>query len=64
LDDLEHQLRRWRLVHDHARKAGKHIAWLDLSVSNNVPAHLVDATFLPPPAQRTQKPPRYRKKHV
>jgi hypothetical protein len=64
LSDPEPQLRRWRAVHDHAQKTSKHLAWLDLSVANNIPAQFVEATFVPPPARKPQKPSPYRKKHV
>ncbi|MCI0745449.1 MAG: FtsQ-type POTRA domain-containing protein [Verrucomicrobia subdivision 3 bacterium] len=56
------QLRRWRAVHDHVRRVGKHVAWIDLSVSNNVPARLVEATFAPPSPRKPSKP--SRKRHV
>jgi len=64
LSDPDPQLRRWRAVHDQAQKMSKHIAWLDLSVSNNVPAQFVEAAFVPPPARKTSKPSPYKKKHV
>jgi hypothetical protein len=48
LDDFETQLSRWFAVFDHGRKTGKHVAWLDLSVSNNVPARWLEASLLPP----------------
>ena len=56
------QLRRWRAIHDHMQRVGKHLAWLDLSVSNNVPVRFVDATFAPPPLRKITKP--SRKRHV
>jgi cell division protein FtsQ len=37
LTDFERQLRRWWAVLHHARQEGRELAWLDLSVSNNVP---------------------------
>jgi cell division septal protein FtsQ len=37
LRDYERQLGRWWAVVQHARRAGRELAWLDLSVSNNVP---------------------------
>jgi cell division septal protein FtsQ len=56
------QLRRWRAIHDHVQRSGKHITWIDLSVSNNVPARFVDVTFAPLNAPKPNKPPR--KRHV
>ena len=62
--DIEHQLRRWRLVHDYAVRTGRAIASLDFSVTNNVPARWLEATVLPPPGPQPRKPSPYRKKHV
>ena len=62
LGDCSQQLRRWRAIHDHVRRFGKHIAWVDLSVSNNVPARFVDATLAPPVPRKINKP--SRKRHV
>jgi len=62
LGDCSQQLRRWRAIHDHVRRFGKHIAWVDLSVSNNVPARFVDATLAPPAPRKINKP--SRKRHV
>ena len=41
---------------------GKHIAWVDLSVSNNVPARFVDLTLAQPAPCKITKP--SRKRHV
>ena len=38
LTDYDRQLRRWWEVVQHAQRAGLELGWLDLSVSNNVPA--------------------------
>lgn len=64
LSDFDHQLRRWRLVHDYARQAGKHILALDLAVANNAPMIWEDASGVPPAAPKPVKPSPYRKKHV
>ena len=64
LNDLDHQLRRWRLVHDHGQRTGKHLASIDLSVSNNLPARWLEASLLPPESQKVTKTPRYKKKNV
>lgn len=65
LADFEAQLRRWRLVHDHAWSRGKLIRTLDLSVANNSPMLWVDSssTAPAPPAKPLKASP-YRKKHV
>ncbi len=64
LTDFERQLDRWRLVLEQARRQGKHIATLDLAVSNNSPLTWVDlgGVSLPPP--KPVKPSPYKRKHV
>jgi len=66
LDHPEEQLRRWRAVHDFARRNGRAILMLDLSVTNNSPALWLDARAVAPPAPKPQQPSRNsnRKKHV
>ena len=64
LGDFDAQLRRWFVVYEHGRKAGKHVAWLDLSVSNNVPARWVEASLLPPLPAKSAKPAKPRRKNV
>jgi cell division septal protein FtsQ len=64
LNDLENQLRRWRLVYDHGQANGKHLLSIDLSVSNNLPARWLEASLVPPETQKVIKPPRYKKKNV
>jgi hypothetical protein len=44
LTNFEQQLHRWRLVYDQSLRWGKAISSLDLSVANNVPLRLVEAT--------------------
>jgi cell division septal protein FtsQ len=62
LTDFDAQINRWQLVFDHARRNGKAISSLDLSVSNNVPVTWLEASLAPPPKP---KPPRAtRKRHV
>lgn len=56
---IELQLRRWRAAHDYARLQGKSLATLDLSVANNVPYTLVDASAVAPvPPKPAAKPAR------
>jgi cell division septal protein FtsQ len=64
LNDLGGQLRRWRLVYDHGQANGKHLASIDLSVSNNLPARWMEASLLPTPARKLPKPALYKKKNV
>lgn len=62
--DLDAQLRRWRAVHEYGQRAGKYVAWIDLSVANNVPARWLDPTAPAPPAPKPIKAFRTQKKHV
>jgi cell division septal protein FtsQ len=64
LGDFELQFRRWRTVHDHASRFGRHITSLDLAVGNNCPMQWVDASGVSPAPPRPLKPSAYRKKHV
>jgi len=63
-ENVERQLRRWRLVHDYAMHNAKAVASLDLSVSNNVPARWFEASAAPTPRPKPLKPSPYKKKHV
>ena len=58
------QLRRWRTVHDHALRFGRHLETLDLAVGNNSPMQWIDATGVTPAPVRPLKPSPYKKKHV
>jgi cell division septal protein FtsQ len=62
--DLETQLRRWRSVHDHASRFGRHITTLDLAVGNNCPMQWIDASGVAPAPPRPIKPSPYKKRHV
>lgn len=64
LNDLERQLRRWREIHDEGRRQGRHLAWLDLAVTNNIPARWLEASALPLPPAKTPKTLRNRKPNV
>jgi hypothetical protein len=64
VDNLEKQLRRWRLVHDYGVRTGRALASLDLSVSNNIPARWLETGSLPPPQPKPAKPSRYKKTNV
>ena len=65
LNDFDLQLRRWRLVHDHAQRFGKHISLLDLAVANNAPMLWTDVSGIAPlPPPKPIKASRYKKKNV
>jgi cell division septal protein FtsQ len=63
LENLDFQLRRWRVVHDEGLRLARNIASLDLAVSNNVPVKWLEAKFVPPPP-KAPKPLRNRKPNV
>lgn len=48
---LDHELHRWRLVHDAGARQGRQIQWLDLSVTNNCPV-----LWLPEPSSSSPSP--------
>jgi cell division septal protein FtsQ len=64
LGDFEAQLRRWFVVYEYGRKIAKHLAWLDLSVANNVPARWLEASLVPPLPPKSSKSARVRRKNV
>jgi hypothetical protein len=49
LQDLDRQLRWWRVVHDQGLRYGKIVATLDFSVPNNIPSTWADAAGTPQP---------------
>jgi hypothetical protein len=64
LENIDHQLRRWRQVHEEGYRQRKgHLASLDLSVANNAPARWLDPKIVPPPA-KPPKTTRSKKRHV
>jgi cell division protein FtsQ len=62
--DIDRQMRRWREIQDKGQKMGKALSFLDLAVSNNIPARWLEASALPPPTPKLTKPLRNKKKHV
>jgi hypothetical protein len=64
LDGFDRQMRRWRSIHEHAGVIGRDLAWLDLSVTNNLPARWMESTNVVVPPPRAPKPPRPAKRHV
>jgi cell division septal protein FtsQ len=57
LNNVPQQLRRWRLVYDQTLRWNKAIGSLDLSVENNAPLRLVEATPGTAPRSRNQRAP-------
>ncbi len=55
------QMRRWRSIHDLTVQAGRALASLDLSVTNNLPARWVESTNAPSaaPSGRAPRPRRH-----
>jgi hypothetical protein len=64
LNDMDAQLRRWRAVHEYGQRSSRYVAWMDLSVANNVPARWLDPSLPAPPAPKPLKALRAKKKHV
>ncbi len=64
LQELDHQLRRWRGIFDAGQKLGKAIATLDLAVTDNIPARWLEASEVPPTAPTSPSPSRFKRKHV
>ena len=62
--DMDRQLRRWREIYDYGQRNQRHLAWLDLAVSNNVPARWLEASAQPPSPPTFLTHPRPRRKHV
>jgi len=63
LNDLDHQLRRWREIHDLGMRLKRNVATIDLAVSNNIPVRWLEASVSPPPA-KPAKLTRTRKRNV
>jgi cell division septal protein FtsQ len=65
-DDLEHQLREWRAVHERVLTLGRAIGTLDLSVRGNSPLKLLEAGAAPAPVFSPQpvRPLRRSNRHV
>jgi cell division septal protein FtsQ len=64
LEDLDHQLRRWRELHNHGLSIHKSIATLNLAVENNSPLTWADAATIPAVPVKASKTSRTRKKNV
>jgi len=64
LEEFDQQLLRWRAVYDHGQRFNRNLAWMDLSVSNNVPARWLEASVVPAPPSKPAKQPANKKPHV
>jgi cell division septal protein FtsQ len=65
LNQIDVQLRRWRMIYDQYQRWGRAITWLDLSIANNLPVRSVAMNgVLPLPPPQPAKPPRMKRKHV
>lgn len=64
LENFPQQLNRWRLVYNQSLRWGKAIGSLDLSVANNAPLKLVEATPSTTARPKNAKPARAKKKNV
>lgn len=58
--DLDRQFRRWREIHDQGQRLNRHLAWLDLAVTNNIPVKWMEAGILPAVPVRNAPPHRRR----
>lgn len=67
LSAFDRQLARWQAIQDFAVRTNRDLAWLDLSVTNNIPARWVPAPATNAPARTplpSPKPPRPNRRHV
>lgn len=64
LDRLETQLLRWRAIYDLGARAGKGIASVDLSVTNNIPVLWMEASTAAPEKPKAVKTIHHKKKNV
>lgn len=63
LSQFDRQILRWRSIHDYAFSQNRSLAWIDLSVTNNIPARWMDSTNAPT-TLRPAKPTRTPRRHV
>jgi len=64
LHDLDRQLRRWREIFDLGQRMHRFIAWLDLAVTNNIPARWLEAGIVPESSPKPPKTVPLKKKNV
>jgi len=61
LQDFDRQLARWREIHDLGLRQHRHLATLNLAVTNNIPARWLEASATPVNPPRVPQPPRSRR---
>lgn len=64
LQNLDHQLSRWREIHELGLQMKRNVASIDLAVSNNVPVRWLEANVSPAPAKPPKTTTRIRKRNV
>jgi len=64
LNGHEQQLRRWREIFDQGQKMSRAMLWLDLAITNNIPARWLEASTVPASPPKPAKPSRTKNKHV
>jgi cell division septal protein FtsQ len=64
LENFEQQLLRWQRIQEECTRSNKTIATLNLAVTDNTPLRFTDAGNTPPPAPKTLKTQRTRKRNV
>lgn len=64
LGDMDLQVRRWHAVMEQGQRLGRQLAWMDLSVANNVPVRWQETSLTGPVNSRTNQTTFNRKKHV
>jgi len=64
LDNFEQQLLRWQAIQEQCARLNRTIATLNLAVTDNTPLRYTEASVTPPPAPKTLKPQRVRRRNV
>jgi len=64
LNGLDHQMRRWRTIHDRGQQLNKSLATLDLAVSNNIPVSWLQVGVVPGSSPKAPKTLRTKRKNV
>jgi hypothetical protein len=64
LDNFDQQLLRWQKIYEECQRSNRMIATLNLAVTDNTPLRFSDAGASPPPAPKTMKLQRIRRRNV
>ncbi len=64
LQKPEFQLHRWTAIYEHGLRLGKQVAWMDLSVANNVPVRWQEPPAATPMNSKYNPRSTFTKKHV